>query len=117
MANRPALMALLAQAFARYTTDECLSRLDKLDILCAPVLGLDDALSQPQVTANDMLLTLDHPVHGALRTPGNPLHMSGSPLIAKRPPPTLGQHSDEILAERGLDPDAIGALRQAAVIQ
>ena len=52
-----------------------------------------------------------------MRTPGNPLHMSGIPSIANRPPPTLGQHSDEILAERGLDADAIGALRHAAVIQ
>ncbi len=117
MANRPALMSLLAQAFARFTTQECLARLDKADILCAPVLGLDDALKQPQVETNEILLTLDHPVHGVVRTPGNPLHMSGIPPIAKRSPPTLGQHSEEILAEIGHSAGEIAALRQAAVIQ
>jgi crotonobetainyl-CoA:carnitine CoA-transferase CaiB-like acyl-CoA transferase len=117
MQNRSALMAELARGFARYTTEECLRRLDGADILCAPVLGLGEALQQPQVEANGILITMDHPVHGRVTTPGNPLRMSGVEKIARRAPPTLGQHSEEILAEMGYTRDAIDAMRQAAVIQ
>ena len=117
MQNRSALMAELAKGFARYSTEECLQRLDGADILCAPVLGLDEALKQPQVGANGILMTMDHPVHGRVTTPGNPLRMSDVKQIARRAPPKLGQHSDEILAEMGYTREAIDVMRQAAVIQ
>jgi crotonobetainyl-CoA:carnitine CoA-transferase CaiB-like acyl-CoA transferase len=117
MQNRGVLLSELAQGFSRFTTDECLQRLDAGDILCAPVLGLDEALKQPQVDANGILLTMDHPIHGSVTTPGNPLRMSGVEQIASRAPPTLGQHSDEILSEMGYSPHAVDAMRKAAIIQ
>jgi formyl-CoA transferase len=116
MEHRAELMRLLGARFAALDTADCIERLDRADILCAPVLTLDEALRQPQVEANGILARFEHPVHGAVRTTGNPLHLSGVPEIARQAPPTLGQHSDDVLRELGLDAAHIASLRHAAVI-
>ena len=116
MENRASLWRELGAGFARYTTAECVERLDRADILCAPVLTLDEALKHPQVEANDILVSFEHPVHGTVRTTGNPLNFSGIEQIALRPAPTLGQHSEEVLRELGIAPERIATLRAAAVI-
>jgi len=116
MENRAALWRELGAAFAGYTTAECIERLDRADILCAPVVTLDEALKQPQVEVNDILVSFEHPVHGTVRTTGNPLHFSGVEQIALKPAPTLGQHSEEVLRELGVAPERIAGLREAAVI-
>jgi crotonobetainyl-CoA:carnitine CoA-transferase CaiB-like acyl-CoA transferase len=116
MEHRAQLWRELGAGFARYTTAECIERLDRADVLCAPVLTLDEALKQPQVEANEILVSFDHPVHGKVRTTGNPLHLSGVEQISLRPPPTLGQHSEEVLRELGVTPERIATLREAAVI-
>jgi formyl-CoA transferase len=116
MEHRTQLWRELGAGFARYTTAECVERLDRADILCAPVLTLDEALQQPQVEANGILVSFEHPVHGTVRTTGNPLHFSGAEQIALRPAPTLGQHSEDVLRELGVAPERIARLREAAVI-
>lgn len=116
MQNRAALWKELGAAFAAHTTADCIARLDAADILCAPVLTLDEALQQPQVEANGILVSFDHPVHGRVRTTGNPLHVSGVEQVSLRPAPTLGQHSEEVLRELGVAPDRIARLREAAII-
>ena len=114
--NRAAIFDLLAPGFAKYTTTDCLERLDREDVLCAPVLSLGEALEQEQIAANGILIAFEHPVHGTVRTVGNPLHMSSAPKIATRPAPTLGQHNDEVLAELGYAPADIERLRKDRII-
>lgn len=116
MQNRTALWLELGAGFARHSTAECIDRLDRADILCAPVLSLDEALKQPQVEANGILVSFDHPVHGEVRTTGNPLNFSGVERISLRPAPTLGQHTEEVLRELGIAPERIAKLREAAII-
>jgi crotonobetainyl-CoA:carnitine CoA-transferase CaiB-like acyl-CoA transferase len=114
--HRTELWRELGAGFARHTTAECVERLDRADILCAPVLTIDGALKQPQVQANRILVSFDHPVHGSVCTTGNPLHLSGVEQIALNPPPMLGQHSEQVLRELGFEPAQIARLREAAVI-
>lgn len=114
--NRKAIFELLAPGFARFTTAECLERLDQQDVLCAPVLSLGEALSQEQISVNGLLVDFDHPVHGRVKTVGNPLNLSAAPQIATRPAPTLGQHNEEVLAELGYRPADIERLRADRVI-
>lgn len=116
MEHRAQLWQELGAGFARHTTAECVERLDRADILCAPVLTLDEALSQPQVQANEILVSFEHPAHGMVRTTGNPLHLSGVDRIALNPAPMLGQHSEEVLRELGFEAAQIARLREAAVI-
>jgi formyl-CoA transferase len=116
MKNRAALWRELGQGFARYTTAQCLERLDGADILCAPVMTLDEALKQPQVDVNGILVSFDHPVHGRVRTTGNPLRFAGVDEISLRPAPMLGEHTEEVLLELGVSPERIAKLRGDAVI-
>ncbi|GAA4334959.1 CaiB/BaiF CoA-transferase family protein [Variovorax defluvii] len=114
--NRSAIFALLAPAFARFTTAECLARLDREDVLCAPVLTLDEAIAQEQVVTNGMMIEFEHPIHGTVRTVGNPLHLSSVPKIASRAAPLHGQHNAEVLGELGYAPADIERLRRDGVV-
>lgn len=114
--NRSDIFKLLAPGFAKFTTAECLARLDGEDVLCAPVLSLGDALAQPQVKANGLMVEFDHPVHGKVKTVGNPLKMSSVVKIATRGAPTLGQHNAEVLAELGYAPSDIEHLRKEGIV-
>ena len=117
MGTKPAaIFKLLAPGFAKYSTAECLERLDREDVLCAPVLTLGDALAQPQVAANGLMTRFEHPVHGTVDTVGNPLKMSSVSQIATRGAPTLGQHNDEVLSELGYSAADISRLRGEGVI-
>lgn len=116
MANRTEYRRRMSEGFSKFTTEECLARLDRVDILCSPVLPLGETLKHPQVKENNILIELDHPKHGLLRTVGNAIKSSEFPQIALKPPPLLGQHSEEILAEYGYSQDQIGQLIEKKVI-
>jgi crotonobetainyl-CoA:carnitine CoA-transferase CaiB-like acyl-CoA transferase len=101
--NREALHALMRARFAEGTTAHWIARLEAQDLLCAPVRPLSAALEDPQVRINDMILEADAP-WDRLRLAGSPVHLSDAPLREiRRLPPRLGEHTEEILAELGLD--------------
>jgi formyl-CoA transferase/CoA:oxalate CoA-transferase len=64
-----------------------------------------------------MVVKIEHPVAGTLKTLGSPLKLSAQPPSIRRPPPVLGQHTDEILAEAGYTAARIAELREAGVIR
>ena len=100
-ANRDALQEIFRQRFAENKTEHWINRLEAQDVLCAPVRKLREALDDPQTTHNQMLLEIDHPSVGRLRLLATPVHLSDARRQDHRPPPTLGQHTDEILEELG----------------
>ncbi|MFM8681074.1 MAG: CaiB/BaiF CoA transferase family protein [Alphaproteobacteria bacterium] len=101
--NREALHGLMRARFAEGTTAHWIERLEAQDLLCAPVRPLSAALEDPQVRINDMILEADAP-WDRLRLAGSPVHLSDAPVRGiRRLPPRLGEHTDEILAELGLD--------------
>jgi crotonobetainyl-CoA:carnitine CoA-transferase CaiB-like acyl-CoA transferase len=101
--NRAALHALMRTAFSGNSTAHWIARLEAQDLLCAPVRPLSTALEDPQVRINDMILEADAP-WDRLRLAGSPVHLSDAPVRQiRRLPPRLGEHTQEILAELGLD--------------
>jgi crotonobetainyl-CoA:carnitine CoA-transferase CaiB-like acyl-CoA transferase len=115
--HRPALLAELAPEFEKRTTQEWLDLLEAHAIPCAPVNTLQQAFREPQLAANGMLRTIEHPSLGALTQLGAPYRLGGATLGIRRPPPRLGEHTSEVLAELlGLDAAEIDALRENGTI-
>ncbi len=119
-AAREAALALRPRfeaAFREHTTAEWLLLLDEADVPCAPLRLTEEVFDSPQVAANGMIVTLEHPTLGALRQPAGPLRLSETPYGSLRPAPSLGQDTDALLAEAGLDAADIARLRAAGVVR
>jgi crotonobetainyl-CoA:carnitine CoA-transferase CaiB-like acyl-CoA transferase len=84
---------------------------------CAAVRPIEEMFDHPQVLAEDLVATLDHPVVGRYRTMTKPIKFADTPGPAPRAAPTFGQHSDEILAEHGYSAAEIAALRERGIVR
>ena len=101
------------------TTAEWVEGLAGLGVPCGPVNSLDQVFADPQVRARGMRIDMPHPsaAGGTVPMIANPLKMSATPPSYRHSPPTLGQHTDEVLVELlGLDEAERGRLRRAGAI-
>ena len=101
--NKPFLQELFRKTFATNSTAYWLARLEEQDLLCAPVRSLGDALADPQTAINEMLLDMNHPLLGKITVVGSPVHLSDAPVTIRQNPPRLGEHTQEIIREFGLN--------------
>jgi crotonobetainyl-CoA:carnitine CoA-transferase CaiB-like acyl-CoA transferase len=114
-AERLALQAIFRECFATNTTDYWIARLERQDLLCAPVRSLAEALDDPQTEVNAMIVETKGDSE-TVRLVGSPLDMSAAPFAVRRPPPPLGAHGAAILAEFGYDAGRIAELKAAKVL-
>ena len=84
---------------------------------CAAVRPIEDMFDHPQVLAQNLVTTLDHPVVGRYRTMTKPIHFSDTPGPAPTASPTFGQHSDDVLAAEGYAAEEIAGLRARGVVR
>jgi len=84
---------------------------------CAAVRPIEEMFDHPQVLADDLVTTLDHPVVGRYRTMTKPIKFSDTPGPAPAASPTFGQDSDEVLAEYGYSAAEIAALRERGAVR
>lgn len=101
MENRPVLQAIFRGRFKQRDTAHWIERLEEQDLLCAPVRPLAEALEDPQVAVNEMILEAPGNFE-PVRAIGTPVHMSDAPVTIRIAPPRLGQHTDDVLSELGL---------------
>jgi formyl-CoA transferase len=100
-AHRAELQAIFKRRFAELTQEEALARLEREDVLCAPVHSLKEALDDLQVLLNEMVIDVPHSRLGSFRTVGIPVKLSETPGEVRRHPPDPGEHTRELLAEVG----------------
>jgi len=115
--NRDTLIPRITAALAACSCEEWTERLNVAGVPAGPVNTVPAALEQPQIAARDMVVEIEHPVAGMLKMLGTPLKLSAQPASIRRPPPVLGQHTDEILAQAGYPANRIAELRAAGVVR
>ncbi|MGH7360050.1 MAG: CaiB/BaiF CoA transferase family protein [Candidatus Methylomirabilales bacterium] len=115
--NRAALRPILEAHLKTRPVAAWLEAFTTAGIPCGSIKAVAEVFASPQVLAREMVRTLVHPKVGPVRVTGNPLKMSETPGAVEQPPPLLGEHTDQVLAEwLGLDGEACMALRRDGVI-
>ncbi|HLZ07521.1 MAG TPA: CoA transferase, partial [Chloroflexota bacterium] len=117
VANRAALEVELTHIFSRRDAAEWVAELRAAGIPCASINNVDEAFVHEQVRALDVVGEITHPTVGELKLVRSPMHLSATPATIRHAPPTLGQHTDEVLTEvLELTDEAMSALRRDGVI-
>lgn len=115
--NRADLVPEVAGMVARKTTAEWIAALENEAVPCGPINTLDQVFADPQVIHRGLKQTLPHPVAGSVDLVACPIKYSETPAGATTPPPTLGEHTNEVLGTLlGLETARMTALREAGVI-
>src|SRR5438128_10878835 len=113
--NNAALREVIETALPKDDPKSWEARLTAADVPCATVWKIEEITRHPQLESRDVLQTIDSR-YGPMRLVGAGFRLAhGSPGI-EREPPTLGEHTDEILAEAGYTPAEIKDLRRGGVI-
>ena len=106
VANRDQLGPILSALTGPLTMAALMKRLQDAGVPCGPVNTVDQVFAEPQAVARDLTVEQTrHDLNAPVRTVASPIRMNGAPAVADRPPPALGQHTDEVLARyRGQEP-------------
>ena len=116
VAHRAECVELLSGIFRTRTVAEWVEVIERAGVPCGPINRVDDVVNNPQVQARNMIAQLSHPNVPDLKIPNSPLKLAETPPDLRRPPPLLGQHNEEILAELGYETEAIAELQRKGVI-
>jgi crotonobetainyl-CoA:carnitine CoA-transferase CaiB-like acyl-CoA transferase len=114
--HREVLVPLLAERMKQRGKRDWLQALEAAKVPCGPINSLDEVFADPQVRERDMTVTVPHPLSGELKLVGSPMKFSETPVQVRRPPPLLGEHTAEVLAEFGIDDAQRLALKERGVL-
>jgi len=96
---RGPLVDILAAVFRTRSTEQWLTALGDADVPCGPINTIDEVLTGAFAEERGLVQTMVHPMHDALPTVANPVRFSQTPVSYRLAPPTLGQHTHEILTD------------------
>jgi succinate--hydroxymethylglutarate CoA-transferase len=117
VANRAVLVEILNETFSILDAKEWLEKLQKAGIPSGPINSIQDVFNHPQAPVRNFKLEIEHPTAGRVGLPGFPYKMSQTPAELRRPPPRLGEHSEEVLMGLlGYSSEQVAHLRERGVI-
>jgi crotonobetainyl-CoA:carnitine CoA-transferase CaiB-like acyl-CoA transferase len=118
VSNRDHVTETLNEITKKKPSDWWLENLEKEKIGSGPINNLEQVFADPHVIAREMVIEMDHPATGSkpMKLIANPIKLSATPPTYRRPPPLLGQHTDEVLQEAGLSADEIAKLKEDGTV-
>ncbi len=115
--NRAELVRLLNELFMTRTIKHWIELCEGIGLPASPINTMDDVFADPQVLARELVMEVPHHAEGSVSLLRSPLNIPTAPSEVRYPPPTLGQHTDEILDELlNFDSAEIQSLREAGVV-
>ena len=115
--HRKQLQALLEPVMLQKTTREWVDTLQRHGIPCGVIQSVGEVCEDPQVTARDMVIGLEHPTAGPMRVTGVPVKLSETPGAVTAPPPLLGEHTERVLSEwLNMDAGEVARLRDVKAV-
>ncbi len=115
--NREAIVVEMTRLARTRGTQAWLALLGPLGVPCGPINDMAQTFAHPQTVHRGMKLELQHPASGPVPLVANPIRFTEQPIRYDRPPPLLGEHSDEVLGELlGIDAAEIASLREGGVV-
>lgn len=117
LARREEVMQGLSAAIRRLARDELCRRCDAAGVPAGPILSVDEVVTNEHVAARGMVIDYSHPSVGSFKGLKLPFRFEGFDEPTANRPPTLGEHTEQVLSERlGMTPSEIDALRSAGVV-
>jgi len=116
--NRALVTETLTPVLRQHPTARWVAELEALKIGCGPINTLEEVFADPQVQARGAVTTMPHPSNpDGVKVIANPVRLSETPVDYRMAPPTLGQHTEEVLGVRlGLAAERLAELRAKGVI-
>jgi crotonobetainyl-CoA:carnitine CoA-transferase CaiB-like acyl-CoA transferase len=114
--ERDDVYRMIAKRLVERPLDEWLEVLLARDVWCAPVSRFEDVLDDPQLVHNELLTTVERSNGEPMRVVGMPIRFSATPGSVRRGPPSVGQHTDEVLASVGFSDEEIAAMREDGAV-
>lgn len=115
--HEPELNDIIQAEFAKKDTAEMMRCLTEADVMAAPVNTLHETFADPQVQHNQMAVEVEHARVGKIKVGGIPAKLKKTPGAVRLAPPTLGQHTWEVLQEMGLSDEEVEQLKQKGVVK
>ncbi len=115
--NYQALMPVVRDIIKTRTTGDWLDALRRVGVPCGRINSVEAALTDAHLVERGMIVQLEHPALGLVKSLATPVHLSDTPLTYRRPPPRLGEHTDAVLAELGYDAATLQQLRANGVVE
>ena len=117
--NREALIPLMCEVTRQRSTADWIALLEDKAVPCGPINDIGQAFAEAQVQHRQLAVTLPRSAGDGIdhiTTVASPLRLQGTPPVLRNAPPALGEHTDEVLHELGLDAERIAALRAQGVV-